>query len=325
MQVIEFLEFGGPAQLRLQQRPTPNADGDHAVVRIEAASINPSDLKNLAGRMPQTTLPRVPGRDYSGVVVDGPPEWLGKSVWGTGGDVGFTRDGTHAEYISVPVESLVAKPESLSHEQAGCSGLTFLTAWCGLIEYARLQKGETVAIFGSAGAVGGAAVQIAKRTGARVIGLDRSKPAAETAAARLADFLLDANNPSLPGGLRSLNHGHLADVVLNAVGGPYFETGLSILAHRGRQIEMTSPPQRRIWFDLVDFYHNESQLFGVDTLKRDLVASARILKRMMSGFEDGSFHAPIISQTLPLGEARHGYELVSRGARGRVVLKPHME
>jgi NADPH:quinone reductase len=47
-------------------------------------------VKNVAGRMSQTTLPRVPGRDYSGVVVDGPKEWINQEVWGTGGDVGFT-------------------------------------------------------------------------------------------------------------------------------------------------------------------------------------------------------------------------------------------
>src|ERR1700761_1902444 len=105
MQVIEFREFGTPSQLRLADRPTPKADNNNAVVRIEAASVNPSDVKNVAGRMSQTTLPRVPGRDYSGVVVDGPKNWIGKNVWGTGGDVGFTRDGTHAEYIVVPADS----------------------------------------------------------------------------------------------------------------------------------------------------------------------------------------------------------------------------
>jgi NADPH2:quinone reductase len=96
MRVIEFKKFGSPSQLEFAERPLPQADADTAVVRIEAASVNPSDVKNVAGRMEQTTLPRVPGRDYSGVVVDGPLEWMYKEVWGTGGDVGFTRDGSHA-------------------------------------------------------------------------------------------------------------------------------------------------------------------------------------------------------------------------------------
>jgi NADPH:quinone reductase len=84
MQLIQFDHFGDPSQLHLAEKPQPRADADSALVRIEAASVNPSDVKNVAGRMPQTTLPRVPGRDYSGVVVEGPNEWLGQEVWGYG-------------------------------------------------------------------------------------------------------------------------------------------------------------------------------------------------------------------------------------------------
>lgn len=141
---------------------------------------------------------------------------------------------------------------------------------------------------------------------------------------RLTDVQLDGRNPALPGALRHFNHGLGADVVLNAAGGPYFEMALAVLGHRGRHVEITSSTQRKVTFDLVDFYHNESRLFGVDTLKRNLVASARILEEIRNGFDDGSFHAPIIAQTLPLRCARQAYELVSQGERGRVVLKPLM-
>jgi NADPH2:quinone reductase len=75
-----------------------------------AASINPSDVKNVAGAMSQTTLPRVPGRDFAGVVEAGPSEWIVAEVWGTGGDTGFTRDGTRADLIAVPVASPRRKP-----------------------------------------------------------------------------------------------------------------------------------------------------------------------------------------------------------------------
>ena len=122
MRVIELKEFGGPSQLHLAERPMPQPDANTAVVRIEATSMSPSDVKNIADRMSQTTLPRVSGRDYSGVVVDGPKEWINQEVWGTGGDVGFSRDGSHAEYIQVPVASLVRKPEMLSYEQSRLRG-----------------------------------------------------------------------------------------------------------------------------------------------------------------------------------------------------------
>ena len=103
-----------------------------------------------------------------------------------------------------------------------------------------------------------------------------------------------------------------------------FEVGIGLLAHHGRQVEITSPTERRVSFDLVDFYHNESQLFGVDTLKRDLTSAAKILEKLRDGFEEGSYQPPVIGRTMPLSESRQAYELVGRGESGRVVLKPSL-
>ncbi len=321
MRVIQFSHFGGPSQLQLVERPSLNADALTAIVQIVAASVNPSDVKNVAGRMHQTTLPRVPGRDYSGVVVDGPAEWIGQEVWGTGGDVGFTRDGSHAEFIAVPRSSLVPKPERLSHEEAGSAGVTFVTAWCAVSEYAQLQAGETIAVIGSRGGVGRAAAQIAKHLGARVIGVNRSQVIASNGEDPIEDLILSSLDPRLPEILRSMNDGNGADVVLNAAGGPMFEIGLTLLGHRGRQIEITSPTERIANLDLVDFYHNESQLIGLDTLKRDLDASARILEKLRSGFRAGAYRPHPIADVFPLEAAREAYEQASVGRGGRVVLK----
>jgi NADPH:quinone reductase len=320
MRVIEFSHFGDASQLHMVERPDLKADESTAIVQIAAASVNPSDVKNVRGMMQQTTPPRVPGRDFSGIVVDGPTKWIGQEVWGTGGDVGFTRDGSHAEFISVPRSSLARKPQSLTHQQAGSVGVTFVTAWCAVSEYAKLQPGETIAIIGSRGGVGRAAAQIAKHLGARVIGLNRLQEIAPDGAAPLEDLILGSLDPELPQILRSMNGGKGVDVVLNAAGGPMFEVGLKLLAHRGRQIEITSPTERRSSFDLVDFYHNESQLFGVDTLKRDLVASARILEKLTEGFALGEYQPHPIDRVLPLEDARQAYEYVSIGRGGRVVL-----
>jgi NADPH2:quinone reductase len=320
MRVIQFSQFGDPSQLHLVERPDLKADASTAIVQVVAASVNPSDVKNVAGRMYQTTLPRVPGRDYSGVVVDGPAEWIGREVWGTGGDVGFTRDGSHAELIAAPRSSLVRKPESLSHEQAGSAGVTFVTAWCAVGEYANLQAGETIAIIGSRGGVGRAAAQIAKDLGARVIGVNRNQGTTPDHEAPFEDLTLDSLDPRLPEILRSLNEGKGADVVLNAAGGRMFEVGLRLLAHRGRQIEITSPSERTASIDLVDFYHNESRLIGLDTLKRDLDASARILEKLSDGFRAGAYQPHAIGQRFPLEQARQAYERVLEGVAGRVVL-----
>ena len=311
MRAIEFRNFGDPSVLQFVERPDPHATESTAVVRMEAASINMSDVKNVAGRMSQTTLPRIPGRDYSGVVVEGPSEWVGVAVWGTGGDSGFTRDGTHAELIEVPVASLARKPDALTHEQAASLGVTFITAWIGVVEYARLSKGETLAVIG-AGGVGSAAIQLAKYVGARAIAITKGPLAADSPAAKLADVVADSND-----GMPNVR----ADVVLDTVGGPMVESALKIAAHRGRVIEITGSKDRPASFDIVDFYHNELQLLGVDSLKRDLVAASETLRDLVPGFESGALLPPSVSTILPLEQARAGYSLVARGSSGRVVLK----
>ena len=319
MRALMFRKFGSPDVLRLETVPDPQPDRDHAVVAVRAASVNPSDIVNVAGRFPYTTLPRIPGRDYSGVVVEGPPDWIGADVWGTG-DGGFTVDGSHAELIRVPVSSLRLKPTSLSHAQAASIGVNFAAAWLGVVEYAALRPGETLVVIGSSGGVGGAAVQIGRRIGAHIIGIDREAPPADAPAARMADRIVTPPAAEAAELIRELTGGRGAHVVLNAVGGPTFEPSLNMLAHRGRLAVLASPGQPRQSFDLLDFYHNESQLFGVDTLKRDMTASADLLEGLTPGFEDGSFQPPIIAGTVGLEAAVEAYRTVAAGARGRIAI-----
>ena len=153
MRALRFDHFGDPAALRITEMPDPVGSEDEAVIRVEAASINPSDVKNVAGLMDWTVLPRTPGRDFAGVVVGGPAEWHGLAVWGTGGDIGFSRDGSHAQLMSVPVAALVRKPERLSFDEASTVGVNFVVAWYGAVETAQLAAGETIAIFGVSGGV----------------------------------------------------------------------------------------------------------------------------------------------------------------------------
>jgi NADPH:quinone reductase len=320
MRAVRFKVFGDPSVLDVADAPTPAADERTALVRVMAASINPSDVKNVAGAMKQTTLPRIPGRDYAGVVVAGPAAWIGAEVWGTGGDVGFTRDGTHAEMIAVPVDSLRRKPETLSFDQAASVGVNYIAAWCG-IEAAALKPGETVLLIGAGGGVGGAAAQIAGRLGARVIGADRRPPRPEAPIRAIAEKLI-IGVENLPAEVRAATGGKGADVVFDLVGGIMFRSALECLALRGRLIEIAVTGQREVSFDLADFYHNESRLFGIDTLKRDLTASAGVLDALTPGFVAGDYRAAPLAETCGLSEAREAYRKVAAGAGGRIVLRP---
>jgi NADPH:quinone reductase-like Zn-dependent oxidoreductase len=320
MRAIRFETFGDPSVLKLVDVDPPTIDANTAQVRVIAASINPSDVKNLAGAMKQTTLPRIPGRDYAGVVEKGPAEWIGAEVWGTGGDTGFTRDGTHAEFIAVPVASLRRKPDRLSFDQAASVGVNYLAAWCG-IEAAGLEPHETLLLIGAGGGVGGAAAQIARRRGARVIGADSRLPHPDAPIHAIAEKLI-IGAEDLPAEIRKVTDAKGADVVFDLVGGVMFRSALECLALRGRLIEIAATGRREVSFDLPDFYHNESRLFGVDTLKRDLTASAQVLDALAPGFAAGDYRAAPVSETYGLKDAQAAYRKVAAGAPGRIVLRP---
>jgi NADPH:quinone reductase-like Zn-dependent oxidoreductase len=320
MRAIRFEAFGDSSVLQLVDAATPTVDEKTALVRVIAASINPSDVKNVAGAMKQTTLPRIPGRDFAGAVEAGPAEWIGVEVWGTGGDVGFTRDGTHAEFITVPVVSLRRKPEVLSFEEAASIGVNYMAAWCG-IEAAGLKAGETVLLIGAGGGVGGAAAQIAQHLGASVIGAVKQAPHPVAPIRQIAEKLIIAAE-DLPAEVRAATNGKGADVVFDMVGGVMFHSAVNSLARAGRLIEIAATGQRVVSFDLVDFYHNEGKIFGIDTLKYDLTASAEVLDALAPGFVAGDYRAAPIAEIFGLGKAQEAYRKVAAGAAGRVALRP---
>jgi NADPH:quinone reductase len=324
MHALRFAAFGDFEQLHVDELPDPHPTTGEVVVRVRAASLNPSDTKNVLGRMEGTTLPRTPGRDFAGVVVQGPAELLGQNVWGTGGDVGFTRDGTHADFIVVPADGVRRKPKNLSFEEAATAGVAFVAAWIGLVEAAHVQSGDWVVATGAAGSVGSAVAQIAKWKGGFTIGADRTGLSAE----RQRDYAIDqyviadsANEyKNLVDAVRQFTNGRGADVAFDAVGGPLFEPCLRSLGRHGRQVNITSVGNRRVSFDLLDFYHRQLTLVGVDTRAYDTRASARILEQLTPGFENGALKPAPIAQRYTLEQAGEAYRAVDSGRlQGKAV------
>jgi NADPH:quinone reductase len=121
MKALQFSSFGEPADVLklvdLIQKPLAE---NEVRVQIEAAALNPADVVNVMGRFPPTVLPRVPGRDFSGTIVAGPREMIGWKVWGSGGELGTTRDGANAEYVDIPANAVSRPPRE--HQRSGSSG-----------------------------------------------------------------------------------------------------------------------------------------------------------------------------------------------------------
>jgi NADPH:quinone reductase len=304
MKALRFEKYGPPSVLSMQELQVPDLEPGEALVELHAAAINPSDVKNVAGVF-KASLPRIPGRDFAGVVVVG-DGWKGKEVWGSGAGFGVSRDGTHAQYIIVGSDGLSEKPARLSMEEASAVGVPYLAAWSGLVDVADIQAGETVLITGALGAVGRAATQIARWKKAKVIGADISDKPSEV------DVFINTKAKELPVEVKALTNGKGADLVFDAVGGPMFEPCLKSLRLGGRQVAITSIGDGRVEFSLVDFYHNLLRLIGVDTMKLTGPAIAKIMDELRAGFEGGYLRASPI-QSWSLDQAIDAYAAVEKG------------
>ena len=309
MKALRFSKFGPPSVLRIEEVPRPEPGDGESLIQVKAAAINPSDVKNISGFFPGTTLPRTPGRDFAGIVLEG-EKHKGKEVWSSGPGLGITRDGSHAEFVTVPEEALSLKPRTLSMEEAAAIGVPFITAWFALARAAELQAGETILIVGAAGAVGQAATQIANWREARVLGAVRSSNPIPG-----ADAVINTTTEDMRERVFDLTKGKGADAVFDTVGGPLFEPALRSLRIGGRHVAITSTGERRVCFDLVDFYHNRSRLIGVDSMKFTAGDVGAIADELRAGFESNALKAPRI-KAVPFENAVDAYEQVASGQGG---------
>ena len=322
MKALQFDKTGSLDHLKIVDAPKPRPASGEVLIQIKAAAINPSDLKNVLGKMHETSVPRIPGRDFAGVVVEGPSEWINRKVFGSGGNLGFGRDGTHAEFVTVPVTALNPLPKNLTFEQAAAMGVAYLTAWVAVVSTTKIQAGETILITGTTGAVGSAATKIARKFGARVIGTTRKStdlPGLSTSVVSQW-FALDAGE--LPAAVFAATAGRGVDVVFDLVGGSLFEPCLKSLAQGGRQVAIASNPDPRVSFNLVDFYHRELRLFGVDSLKITFEQAADIFHGLTLAIEDGTFQPPA-TRTVSFSGIVEAYRLLGEGkVKEKLILVP---
>lgn len=307
-------------QPALVEQSVPAPQAGYALVRVVAAAVNPSDAKASLGLMPQAAWPRTPGRDYAGTVVEGPTEWVGRHVYGSGGDVGITRDGSHATFLQLPVAALRSRPSTLSMDEASAVGVPFVTAYEGLRRSGWPQPGHVVMVMGANGKVGQAAVQLAAYAGARVFAVQRMAGPFPGFACAPVD-VIDSSRCDVASTALELTGGRGVDIIFNAVGSPYFEAGNKAMAKGGTQI-FISTPDRIVPFDIFTFFRRMHTYVGVDSLALDCIESAKRIDSMHAGFESGQLRPFRIDRAYPLEHAAEAYRAVLGGTTDRIVLRP---
>src|SRR5438034_2991091 len=289
------------------------------LIELKAAAVNPSDVKAATGLMPYAVFPRTPGRDYAGTVIDGPADMIGRQVFGSSGDLGIRRDGTHATHLVVEADAVVEKPKNLSWEEAAGIGVPFVTAMEGFRRAGIPNKSETVLVMGVNGKVGQAAVQIASWHGARVIGVVRKNESYEGHANSKVE-VIDASSTDIAARVRELTDGKGADIVFNTVGDPYFQAAHKSLALRGRQI-LIAAIDPVVPFNILEFYRGQHTYVGVDTLALSSTATGAVLRELVPGFASGHLKPfPIRPGAIyPLEDAKAAFLAVAGSSRHRVI------
>jgi len=305
----------------VERRRLARAENE-VLIEIRAAAVNPSDVKAATGLMPYAVFPRTSGRDYAGVIIDGPPDSIGREVFGSSGDLGIRRDGTHATHLAVERDATVDKPRDISWEEAAGIGVPFVTAMEGFRRAGVPKSGETVLVMGVNGKVGQAAVQIATGHGARAIGVVRRKESYEGHANGAVD-VIDASATDVAMRVREVTGGKGADIVFNTVGDPYFQAAHKSLALRGRQI-LIAATDRIVQFNILEFYRGQHTYVGIDTLGLSSVATGEVLRELAPGFAGGHLKPFPINpaSVFPLEDARRAFVAVAGSSRDRVILKP---
>jgi NADPH:quinone reductase len=323
VKALQIDHFGPLADLQVRDVPTAAPAPESVRIRVEAAGVNPSDVGVALGRFPQTVLPRILGRDFAGTVAAGPTGMIGTPVWGSGGgELGITRDGSHAEYLVLPASAAIRRPPHLTAEEAAVAGVPFVTAWSALVELAGFAAGEWALISGAAGAVGSAAVQLTTILGGKTIAVVRDSDDLTPLEGLPVAGVLRSDRDDVAAEVRKLTSGRGVDVALNGVGASIFAPLFDSLASDGRLVVFSARSGRDSQLDLFALYRRRLRIIGLDTAALSLAEAARRFARFGEYFESKRLKAPPIAARFSLSDAREAYECVERGIAGKVVLVP---
>ncbi|MBS1849088.1 MAG: zinc-binding alcohol dehydrogenase family protein [Actinobacteria bacterium] len=322
MKAAVYSETGGPEVFRYLEVPDPEVGPGAVLVRNEFISIEGGDVLSRAGGDLGRT-PHIVGYQSAGTV-----EAVGDAVTSfVPGDrvVTLAMDGSHAELRAVPEGFAWKIPEGLSTDDAATVPVPFGTAHDALFEFGRLTEGETVLVTAGSGGVGVAAIQLAKRAGARVL----TTASTSEKLARLielgADDGIAYRDENIAVGVRRLTGGRGVDLVVENVGGATFTDALSSLAYRGRCVSVGEVGRGDATVAQLSMMR-ERNLTVVGYFMGMEMLVARRCHAMVAGVLDamaaGELRA-VIDRRFALAEAAEAHAWIESGVTvGRVLLVP---
>jgi len=227
--------YGGPEVMEIRDIPIPQLKAGQILVRVRAIGLNFADIFGRLGVYPHTPSPPfVPGLEFSGDVVAVAPDVT--KFRGRERVMGYSRLGSHADYVALGCHFATAVPPSMSYPEAAAFLATGMSAYHGIVRLANLRRGEKILIHAAAGGVGLAAIQIARRIGAEIFATAGTDEKLRTAAKHGADHLINYRDQDFAAEVRRMTGGYGVDVVMDSVGGEVYKKSWQLLAGMGRYV-----------------------------------------------------------------------------------------
>jgi NADPH:quinone reductase-like Zn-dependent oxidoreductase len=343
MQAIVVHRHGGPEVLTLEEVADPSPGPGEAVVRVRAVAVNRLDLwvREDVGHAYRAKLPLVLGYDAAGEVesvspgvdsvVPGDRVYVhydyscGRCDFCRAGDeslcsayeiMGVNRDGAYAELVVAPAENLFPLADGTSFEAAAAAGSVYLTAYHMLFARGGLRPGEMVLVMAAGSGVGGAALQLARWSGASVIATAGTPPKLRRAVEDGARAAIDYTVPGWHEDVLRATGGRGVDMVVDHVGSATFDGDVRSLAPKGRLVVCGASSGAEASLDLIDVFARQLSVIGSsDGTRREL---AEVLRLLGEGVID-----PRIDAVFPLADAALAQgRLERRDHYGRVLLRP---
>jgi len=325
MRAIRVSQFGGPEVLKLEEVPDLKAGAGQVVVRMRAIGVNPVETYMRAGTYPRMpSLPYTPGQDGAGTVESiGPAASNGEPVRFKPGDrvyIAGSLSGAYAEESLCDAGLIFPLPAHVSFAQGAAMNVPYSTAFRALFHKAQARGGETVLIHGASGAVGSAAVQLARAAGFHVIGTAGSERGRKLVLAEGAHQVLDHQSPGHFDEALSLTAGRGFDVIVEMLANVNLGRDLPILARQGRVIVVGSRGTAEI--DARHTMTRDASIIGMSMWNASTEDLISIHSALVAGLGNNTLR-PVINQEIPLADAARAHlAVMAAGAYGKIVLVP---
>ena len=340
MKAVRIHQFGGPEVLTYEDIPDPQPRKDQVLIRVRACALNHLDLWVRKG-LPGVKLPRIPGSDIAGEVVE-VGEYVGgfkvgqrvliapmhfcrhcaKCVAGLQNQcreftvLGNGVDGGNCELIAVQPGSLISIPDSLDFAQAASLPLVFVTAWHMLVGRAGVRPGQTVLVLGASSGVGIAAIQIAKLFHCRVITTAGNETKLAKARELGADYGINHYQQKISEEVRKITNKAGVDIVIEHVGAATWDESLKSLKAGGTLVTCGATTGPNVGIDLLHLFARQLTLLG------SYMGTMGELHEVLGHVFAGRLQ-PVVDRVFPLSEIRAAHEYLEKSQMfGKVVVQP---